>query len=234
MPRFLQNTSTQDDASVTQLDWPRNTRQVLLDMSESETQLLYCPDEVVEQMRGGLFSPVKIMTLGAEAGRTAEAIYKWNERGIDKSGTSITASRSNILTDIQTLFRNAAYEVFEDGMDSYFGSNLTRIIQAHGFTAIKEIEKLIHADGANVEVVAEALTCMGRVNDDDTHRVRLSVLERALESDNVYIRDAASIAIEFMDDLAAIDSIKKAIAKEECKPLRQNLRDVLMQLQDAA
>ena len=169
----------------------------------------------------------------AEAGRTAEAAYKWNERDIDGSEASIAASRSRISSDIRTLFRNAAYEVFEDGMDSYFGSNLTRIIQAHGFAAVEEIEKLIHADCANTEVTAEALICTGRVDDDNTRRARLSILERALESDNACIRDAASVAIEFMDDPAAIDSIKKAIAKEECKPLRQNLRDVLMQLQDA-
>lgn len=118
-------------------------------------------------------------------------------------------------------------------MDSNFSSNLTRIIQSHGFAVIETLEKLIHADDANIEVAAEALIWTGRVNDNDTHRVRLVVLERALESDNACIRDAASIAIEFMDDSAAIDSIKKAIVKEECKPLRQNLKDVLIQLQDA-
>ena len=141
---------------------------------------------------------------------------------------------TRISTDIRTLFRNASHEVFEDGMDSYFGNNLTHIIQDHGLAAVEEIEKLIHADGANVEVVAEALKCTGRVSDDDTHHIRLSVLERALESDNVCIRDAALIAIEFMDDPASINSIKKAIAKEECKPLQQNLRDVLIRLQDVA
>ena len=188
-------------------------------------------DTWAEQVRANVLS--SIMMHVAEAGRTAEAAYKWNERDIDRPEASIAASRSRILADIRTLFRNAAYEVFEDGMNSYFGSNLTRIIQAHGFAAVEEIEKLIHADGANTEVAAEALICTGRVNDDNTRRARLAVLERALESDNVCIRDAASVAIEFMDDPAAIDSIKKAIAKEECKPLRQNLRDVLVQLQDA-
>lgn len=197
---------------------------------EAVNQLHYS-GTLAEQARARFFPAVMMRV--AEADRTAEAAYKWNEGYIDRLEASITASSSRMLADIRTLFRNAAYEVFEDGMDSYFGSNLTRIIQAHGFAAVEGIEKLIHADGANTEVAAEALICTGRVNDDDTHRARLSILERALESDNACVRDAASVAIEFMDDPAAIDSIRKAIAKEECKPLRQNLRDVLVQLQDA-
>ena len=195
------------------------------------TQLQYS-DALTGQARAEFFTSIKVMTLG-EVSKTTEGAYKWNQRDTGKTKTPITESHSSMATDIRILFCNASYEVFEDGMDSNFGIDLTSIIQDHGIAAVEEIEKLIHADGANIEVATEALICTGRANDNDTHHVRLSVLERALESDNVCIRDAASIAIEFMDDPAAIDSIKKAIAKEECKPLRQNLRDVLVQLQDA-
>lgn len=191
----------------------------------------YSPDMLTEQTLTKFFAPM--MMYFTETGRTSEANYKWNESDGGKSDTSIIAMRSEISADIRALFRNAVYEVFEDGMDSDFGSELIRIIHDHGVVAIEEIEKLIHADNANMEVAAEALICTGRVNDDQTHRIRLSVLERALESDSVYIRDAASIAIEFMEDPAAINSIKKAISKEECELLQQNLRDVLIQLQDA-
>ena len=143
-------------------------------------------------------------------------------------------SDNEMLTDrLRELFRSASDEVFEDGMDSYFGSDLNRIILTHGVAAVGALEGMACADDVNPEVSAEALVWVGRMDDETTHHDRLSMLERALESANVCIRDAASIGIEAMDDPAAIDGLQRAIDRERCGLLRQNLMDVLMQLQDA-
>ena len=142
-------------------------------------------------------------------------------------------SNQKMLTDrLRKLLRSASDEVFEDGMDSYFSRGLNRIILAHGIAAIDALESMMYADDMNPEVAAEALVWVGRIDDESTHRARLSTLERALESADVCIRDAASIGIEAMDDPAAIESLQRAINRERCELLRQNLMDVLMQLQD--
>lgn len=87
-------------------------------------------------------------------------------------------------------------------------------------------------DGANVEVVEEALRQIGYMDDEITHRHRLSLLERALESPNSRVRDAASIGLDAMDDPVAIKSLQRAVDCERYEPLRQNLEIVLRRLQD--
>ena len=138
------------------------------------------------------------------------------------------------LVDVMhKLFRSANYEVFEDGMDSHFSNSLIHTIQTHGTPAISAIEHIMHMDDVNPEVTAEALGWIGRMDDEQTHRARLSLLERALGSSNVSIRDGASIGIGAMDDPAAIGSLRKAISREQHVLLRQNLQGTLKHLKDA-
>lgn len=134
---------------------------------------------------------------------------------------------------LRKLFHDASDEVFEDGMDSYFSANLNRIVQTHGVAAIDALERVIRMDDVNVESIEEALRQVGRMDDGRTHRCRLLLLEHALESPNTCIRDAASIGIEAMNDTAAIESLQRAIDNERHKQLRQNLKDLLAQLQYA-
>ena len=143
------------------------------------------------------------------------------------------ASDPEALVDrLQKLFRDASDETFEDGMDSSFSVNLTRVVRDHGVAAVSVLERVISADDVNVEIAEEALRQVGCMDDAKTHRRRLSLLERALGSPNVRIRDAASIGIEALDDPAAIESLRRAIDNEQHGHLRQNLKDVLAQLQD--
>lgn len=144
------------------------------------------------------------------------------------------ASDLEMLADmLHKLFRSANDEVFEDGMDSHFSNSLNRIIRTHGIAVVSALERIMCMDDVNPEVAAEALTWVGRMDDKQTHRARLSLLERALESPNVCIRDGASIGIGAMDDPAAIGSLRKAIDRERCGLLRQNLKSTLEQLKDA-
>ena len=137
------------------------------------------------------------------------------------------------LVDILgNLFDDACDEVFEDGMDTAFSNNLNHIVQVYGEIAIHALERVIHSDHVDVDVVEEALRQVGSMDDVQTHYCRLVLLERKLISPNSRIRDAASIGIEAMDDPAAIESLQKAISNEQYGQLRQNLEAVLAQLQD--
>ena len=131
---------------------------------------------------------------------------------------------------LRELLHSANYDTFEDGMDSNFSDSLNRIIQDHGIMAVDALEDTIYAEDVNQEVAAEALTSIGSMDDKATQHARLAMLERALESPNVCIRDAASIGIGAMDDPAAIGSLQKAIDRERCGLLLQNLRETLDQL----
>ena len=137
-----------------------------------------------------------------------------------------------LIKILHLLFRNANDKVFEDGIDSSFNADLNRIVRTHGITAVEALERITRMDGVNPEVAAEALVWAGRMDDETTHSARLSMLERALESSNVCIRDAASIGIGAMDDPAAMDSLRIAIEREQCGLLQQNHRNTWEQLKD--
>lgn len=139
----------------------------------------------------------------------------------------------SIYDRLHGLFLDASDEIFEDGMNTNFSTNLHRIIQNNGVAAINVLERLVWNDDANVEVVEEALRQIGHMDHRSTHRSRLSLLKRALESRNPRVRDAACIGIEAMEDPDAIKCLQSAIKKEQSEQLRQNLIDVLEQLQDS-
>lgn len=166
--------------------------------------------------------------------KAIDGLFQGLRYGADWLTTSGLASDQEMLTDmLRDLLHKANYEVFEDGMDSNFSNNLNRIIQDHGVTVIDALEAMIYAEDVNQEVAVEALISAGRMDDRATQHARLSMLERALESSNVCIRDAASIGIGAMDDPAAIGSLQKAIDREQCGLLLQNLMDTLEQLKGA-
>ena len=143
------------------------------------------------------------------------------------------ALEESIYDILHRLFLDAGDEIFEDGMNTNFSTNLRRIIQDNGAAAINALERLVWKDGANVEVVEEALRQIGHMDHKSTHRSRLSLLKRALGSRNPRVRDAASIGIEAMEDPDAIECLQSAIKKEQSELLRRNLIDVLEQLQDS-
>ena len=139
----------------------------------------------------------------------------------------------DLLIDIlNKLFRNSLDETFEDGMDSSFGDSLNRIVLAYGRPAIHAL-RIVMRMNADGEVVEEALRQIGRMKDVRTHYHRLALLEHKLASPNSRTRDAALIGIESMDDPAAIPSLQRAISREKYGRLQQNIKAVLVQLQNA-
>ena len=131
---------------------------------------------------------------------------------------------------LRNLFARSRYVVFHDGMTSDFSRELHRIVQTYGVPSIVALEKVLH--GASVGVAEEALIQIGHIEDDKTHRYRLALLARALESSDGRIRDAAAVGIDAMEDPAAIESLQKAVDNEPHKFLRQYMKDLLVHLQD--
>ena len=133
---------------------------------------------------------------------------------------------------LNKLFRDSRDETFEDGMDSTFSDSLNRIVLYWGKPAIQALGRVVrmNTDG---EVVEEALRQIGRMKDIKTHYYRLALLKLELASPDPRIRDAALIGIEAMDDPAAVPNLQIALSREKYEPLRQNIKAVIDQLQDA-
>jgi hypothetical protein len=61
---------------------------------------------------------------------------------------------------------------------------------------------------------------------------RLKLLEHALFNETIHIRDGALLALSSLDDPGAIPYIQRAIQREEVKPLRQDMEQVLKSLEE--
>jgi len=86
----------------------------------------------------------------------------------------------------------------------------------------------------NPEVLCEALRWLGRIDQVDSHSYRLWLLEKCLESSSRMIRDGALLGIAAIDDPWAIPAVRKAIEKETCRELCDDMKAVLEQLEETS
>ena len=139
-------------------------------------------------------------------------------------------SIDRVAAKIHELFRNVDEEVFKDGMTSKFSTALCGIISEYGIVAIKQLEKMTLERDAPVDIAEEVLRQVGHIKDTVTHDARLSLLERALESPDIRIRDGAAIGIDYMGDPRAVPSLERALEHETYEWLSQYIQDVIARL----
>jgi len=134
------------------------------------------------------------------------------------------------LDEASRLFINAGEEHFEDGMESRFTRGLDLLVARFGSAAFIPLDSLIR--NGNTAVAGEALRWVGRVEHEESYKVRLDMLTDNLSHEDAGVRDAASLGIASIDDPVAIPKLKEAIKKEQCEELQRNMSLVLEQLAD--
>lgn len=132
---------------------------------------------------------------------------------------------------VNIIFADAKEEVFEDGMESDFSRNLSEFIVSFGHSAMETLIPVILSERTNTEVASEAFRVLGRLNHKTTYRDRLWILERGLYSASARVRDGAILGLAFMNDSIAIAPLKSAIDRECIPELRQDMEQVLVQLE---
>jgi HEAT repeat protein len=136
-----------------------------------------------------------------------------------------------IRQQIGGLVDLAKDEVFEDGVDSEFVKGLSALVEAHREQALYALMNTIERGNANAEITAEVLLWLGRLTDPSSHEERLKLLGRFLQNASARVRDAASTALASMDDPKALPALKLAIERENVSDLREDMRQVLAQLE---
>lgn len=156
---------------------------------------------------------------------------------IDEEQPSATSfpdlvSMSDLEDEIKYHFAIAQDEHFEDGMESNFSRNLTRFIMHYSSIGIDIIADLILTDTVNPVVAGEALRWIGGIEHPITYPARRWLLARSLKCSSLYIRDGASLGLASMDDPAVIPYLEYAITQEKIPELREDMIQVLEQLED--
>lgn len=148
--------------------------------------------------------------------------------------TGRRAPASDLENRIRALFEPAKEEIFEEGMESDFTRGLSRLMAERGAEAIAALTRLIESEDKNDEIAAEALRWVGRFDHPSSYEARLSLLERSLGDASARVRDAASVALASMDDERAVPALRTAIAREKYAELREDMEQILAQLEGAS
>jgi len=136
----------------------------------------------------------------------------------------------DLYETLLNLFAAARQEDFEDGVHTDFSRKLVRLIEMVSTPAIEVLASIIIKEKVNPAVSAEALKWISHIDQPRSYAFRLWLLERSLQSSFSRIRDAALIGIAAADDPHSIPAIKDAIRRETCQELREDLNQVLYQL----
>lgn len=147
------------------------------------------------------------------------------------TSTELRLPGTNLKAELQDLFNREFDESLED-TESEFLENLRAIILKWGEQAVDALSGILFYDRVNKELASEALSLVARMKDNSSYQRRLWLLESGLFSNAARIRDAASLGLALLDDPHAIPYLRKAIEEENCEELREDLRQILEQLQE--
>ena len=133
---------------------------------------------------------------------------------------------------INNLLQAAMEQDFEYGMESDFSRELVFLVKKYGNDALNVITDLVINESVNPEIAFEALRWLGRMHHPISYYQRLWLLEKCLYSTSRWIRDGAALGLASLDNPLAIDYLKDAIQRETYAELRQDMEQVLEQLED--
>lgn len=148
------------------------------------------------------------------------------------SSTSVSNEDSRIA--LEAVFGLAAGENFEDGIETEFSRRLEVFIKYHGKIGISLLQSAMSEERFREQYIAEALLWIGDIEHENTKDARRLLLERALDSESVFIRDAAVSGLSYLGDLKSIRRLSKAQEGESSQAVRINIEAVLRYLHKLA
>ena len=159
----------------------------------------------------------------------------WDESEIgwqpseEASETIQSRVRIDVLVQFRRLFEGAEEFRFEDGVETEFSKELLRLVGIYGQDALPALTQLIVEEPVCAEVSSEALRWLGRMSDSGTHRARLWLLERSLNSLSPVIRDGAILGLASLGDRSVLRYLQIALNRENNKELRKDIEQVMNQ-----
>ena len=142
-------------------------------------------------------------------------------------------SAQNISVFVKRLFSMAENITFEVGMDNQFSEDLERAIEAIGAPILVEIKRIILNEESSLTVAAETMRYIGNTESPTYRAERRELLETCLlNSRFAWVRDGAGLGLASLDDPQSIPALEIAIAKESNQELKEDLLQVLEQLEE--
>ncbi len=149
-----------------------------------------------------------------------------------ESATDYRVRPREIDQRLQHLIESAVDEAFEDGVESHFSRDFEFFITRYGEGALESLTDLITGERINAEIAAEILRWLGRIKHPPTRDSRARLLKRSLLCSSARARDGGLLGLASLNDRSAIPHLKQAIAREWVAELREDMLQVLTQLEE--
>lgn len=137
-----------------------------------------------------------------------------------------------LTSAIDRAFASGEFLEFEDGVENEFTSQLMSMVKVWGGLGVRELATFMFRPGVRADIVAQALLCLGRIDDEDSYTTRARTLRRGLLAESAKVRDAAAVGIASISDLGASADLAKAIERETIPSLKEDMRAVLASLKN--
>lgn len=147
------------------------------------------------------------------------------------TATATTLTRDRVAeVKFEAAFQRARHELFEDGMDSEFTSELESLVNTTGLQSRDILTRLLESDHLSPYVWAEAMRWIGRTENVLSRESRLWLLLKGLSSSFPSVRDGAILGLASLDDASAIPYMARAVTTEPFDEIRRSIEQVLLQL----
>lgn len=135
-----------------------------------------------------------------------------------------------VEAELGKLFSLAAWEDFEDGVETEFSRQIEDFVRKHQDTGIQAIWSAIVDERYFEQDIAEALLWIGLMRDSTAIGSRRGLLVFALQSESVFIRDSAVSALSYLADTSVIEVLTRQLDVETSEGVKSNIRSVLRYL----
>ena len=217
---------------------PEFTWTALPELGFDENVIMRYLDDKTADLHGSFFFPWNFIfpKPGIFSETIEHSTYGDKKIQVYKVELDNSTTRQNQIVDlnneVENLIELANDLEFEDGMVSGFSKKLISFIERHGGNSIEALAPIFISEEVNAEIISEALRWIGRIEHQDTKNMRLWLLERCLFCSSPLIRDGATLGLASMNESSAKSFLIKAIQKESIKELREDMKEVLLELEN--
>lgn len=142
-------------------------------------------------------------------------------------------STQDISACVKQLFSMAENITFEVGMDNQFSEDLERAIEVIGAPVLVEIRSIILNEETSLTVAAETMRYIGNIESPTYRAERRELLETCLSASRfIWVKEGAAVGLSYIDDPQSIPVLKQAIQKERHQELKEDLNQILKQLEE--
>lgn len=138
-----------------------------------------------------------------------------------------------LVAESDSIFRLAASEVFEDGMENRTSQSLSSFVFRYSAAGVQHLATRLLSESMNQSTAADIVRVLGRIEHQPSHNDRVYIAECLLYSELPFARDAGAVALSDLADERSIPALQRAIESEGIPGLKADMMDSLKELAKA-